>query len=72
MWQKYLLCQVDLLSELHSTECAQIFISLKAAEQASFQRSSLAISGSQEIFIFLFVSFFLAQKRMIKQLSRAP
>lgn len=28
--QKCLLCQVDLLSELHFTECSQIFISLKA------------------------------------------
>lgn len=28
-----LLCQVDLLSELHSTECSEIFISLKALQR---------------------------------------
>lgn len=33
MCQKCLLCQVDLLSELHFTECSQIFISLKAAQR---------------------------------------
>lgn len=30
MCQKCLLCHGDLLSELHFTECSQIFISLKA------------------------------------------
>lgn len=30
MCQECLLCQLDLLSELHFTECSQIFISLKA------------------------------------------
>lgn len=33
MCQKCLLCQVDLLSELHFTECSQIFISLKASQR---------------------------------------
>lgn len=33
MCQKCLLCQVDLLSELHFTECSQIFISLKAPQR---------------------------------------
>lgn len=33
MCQKCLLCQVDLLSELHFTECSQIFISLKALQR---------------------------------------
>lgn len=33
MCQKCLLCQVDLLSELHFTECSQKFISLKAPQR---------------------------------------
>lgn len=33
MCQKCLLCHGDLLSELHFTECSQIFISLKAPQR---------------------------------------
>ncbi len=43
MCQKCLLCQVDLLSELHFTECSQIFISLKALKDMNKLASTYVI-----------------------------